>query len=122
MTTLLRALEARAAAGDPIRVGLVGAGYAGRGFANRIIRRTPGIELVAISNRTVSQAERAFCDAGLDTPGRVSSVAELDAAMRNHRPVVTDDPSLLTESPPSMKMYQLRRFRRGNARSPAPRS
>ncbi len=98
MTTLLRALEARAAAGDPIRVGLVGAGYAGRGFANRIIRRTPGIELVAISNRTVSQAERAFCDAGLDTPGRVSSVAELDAAMRNHRPVVTDDPSLLTES------------------------
>ena len=47
MSAVLRALEARAAAGDPIRVGLVGAGYAGRGFAARIIRRIPGIELVA---------------------------------------------------------------------------
>ena len=51
MSTLLRDLEARASAGDPIRVGLVGAGYAGRGFAARIIRWIPGIEIVAIANR-----------------------------------------------------------------------
>ena len=87
MTAVLRALEARAAAGDPIRVALVGAGYAGRGFAARIIRRTPGIELVAIANRTVAEAERAYREAGVDAPGHVSSAAELDVAIRNHRPV-----------------------------------
>jgi predicted homoserine dehydrogenase-like protein len=96
MTAVLRALEARAAAGDPIRVALVGAGYAGRGFAARIIRRTPGIELVAIANRTVAEAERAYREAGVDAPGHVSSAADLDVAIRNHRPVVTDDPTVLT--------------------------
>ncbi len=96
MSTLLRALEERASAGDPIRVGLVGAGYAARGFAARIIRRSPGIEIVAIANRTVSQAARAYREAGVDEPGQVGSVAELDAAIRGRRPVVTDDPTLLT--------------------------
>ena len=98
MSTLLRALEARAAAGDPIRVGLVGAGYAGRGFAARIIRRIPGIEIVAIANRTVAQAERAYRAAGADDPAHAASAAELDAAIRRHRPVVTDDPTLLTDA------------------------
>ena len=98
MSTLLRALEARAAAGDPIRVGLVGAGYAGRGFAARIIRRIPGIEIVAIANRTVAQAERAYREAGADDPAHAASAAELDAAIRRHRPVVTDDPTLLTDA------------------------
>lgn len=98
MTTVLRALEARAAAGDPIRVGLVGAGYAGRGFAARIIRRTPGIELVAIANRTIGEAERAYREAGVDSTGRVHSAADVDVAIRNHRPVVTDDPTLLTDA------------------------
>ncbi|MEW6224344.1 MAG: NAD(P)-dependent oxidoreductase [Chloroflexota bacterium] len=98
MSTLLRALEARAAAGDPIRVGLVGAGYAGRGFAARIIRRIPGIELVAIANRTVAQAERAYREAGAGDPAYAASAADLDAAIRRHRPVVTDDPTLLTDA------------------------
>lgn len=96
MSTLLRALEARAAAGNPIRVGLVGAGYAGRGFAARIIRRTPGIEIVAIANRTVSGAERAYRDAGIDAVDHAGSAADIDAAIRRRRPVVTDDPTLLT--------------------------
>ncbi len=98
MSAVLRALEARAAAGDPIRVGLVGAGYAGRGFAARIIRRTPGIELVAVANRTIGEAERAYREAGVDAPGHVASAAELDVAIRNHRPVITDDPTVLTDA------------------------
>lgn len=98
MTTVLRALEARAAAGDPIRVGLVGAGYAGRGFAARIIRRTPGVELVAVANRTIDEAARAYREAGVDAPGQVGSAADLDVAIRNHRPVITDDPTILTDA------------------------
>ncbi len=98
MTTVLRELEARAAAGNPIRVGLVGAGYAGRGFAARIIRRTPGVELVAVANRTIDEAARAYRDAGVDAPGQVGSAADLDVAIRNRRPVITDDPTILTDA------------------------
>lgn len=98
MTAVLRALEVRAAAGDPIRVGLVGAGYAGRGFAARVIRRTPGIELVAVANRTIGAAERAYRDAGVDSPGRVGSSTDLDVAIQNHQPVITDDPTVLTDA------------------------
>jgi predicted homoserine dehydrogenase-like protein len=98
MSAVLRALEARATAGDPIRVGLVGAGYAGRGFAARIIRRTPGIELVAVANRTIAEAERAYREAGVDAPGQVGSAADLDVAIRNHRPAITDDPTVLIDS------------------------
>lgn len=98
MSAILRGLEERAAAGDPIRVGLVGAGYAGRGFAARILRRTPGIELVAVANRTVAEAERAYRDGGVDEPGRVGSAADLDRAIRARRPVVTDDPTILTDA------------------------
>jgi predicted homoserine dehydrogenase-like protein len=98
MSAALRALEARAAAGDPIRVGLVGAGYAGRGFAGRTIRRVPGIEIVAIANRTIGEAERAYREAGVDAPSHVASAAELDVAIRHHRPVITDDPSVLTDA------------------------
>ena len=89
MSAVLRALEERAAAGNPIRVGVVGAGYAARGFVARMVRRTPGIRIAAISNRTVAQAERAFRDAGLDEPARVASDADLASALRAGRPAVT---------------------------------
>ncbi len=98
MSAVLRALEERVAAGDPIRVGLVGAGYAARGFANRIVRRAPGIRIVAIANRTVAEAERAYRGAGIDGFGRVDSGADLDAAIGRHQPVVTDDPTVLTDA------------------------
>jgi predicted homoserine dehydrogenase-like protein len=98
MSALLRALEARAAAGDPIRIGLVGAGYAARGFASRVIKRTPGIEIVAIANRTIAEAERAYREAGIDEVSSVDSITDLDAAIRHRRPVVTDDPTLLTDA------------------------
>jgi predicted homoserine dehydrogenase-like protein len=98
MSAVLRALEERAAAGNPIRVGLVGAGYAGRGFAARILRRTPGIELVAIANRTIEEAARAYREGGVDAPNRVDSAADVDVAIRNRRPVITDDPTALTDA------------------------
>lgn len=98
MSAVLRALQARADAGAPIRVGLVGAGYAGRGFASRVIRRTPGMQLVAVSNRTISEAERAWRDSGVDDVTAVDSAAALEAAVRAGRPAITDDPTLLTGS------------------------
>lgn len=51
------ALAERERAGKPIRVGLVGFGYAGKGFALQLLGGLPGLKLVAISNRTLSEAE-----------------------------------------------------------------
>jgi predicted homoserine dehydrogenase-like protein len=98
MSAILRGLEERAAAGRPIRIGLIGAGFAGRGFAARVLRRTPGIELVAIANRTIGEAERGYRDAGVEDVVRVDSARALEEAMAAGRPAVTDDPTVLTSA------------------------
>ncbi|HJR71747.1 MAG TPA: NAD(P)-dependent oxidoreductase, partial [Gammaproteobacteria bacterium] len=59
------ALKKRLAAGNPVRVALVAAGYMGRGIALEILRAFPGLRLVAIANRTTDQAERAYREAGV---------------------------------------------------------
>jgi predicted homoserine dehydrogenase-like protein len=93
------ALAARQAAGEPIRVGMIGAGFMGKAIAHQMIRRVPGMELVAIANRTVERADAAFRDAGRDDIAHPSSGADLDAAILQGRPAVTDDPGLLCDSP-----------------------
>lgn len=99
MSAILRALESRASAANPVRVGLVGAGFAGRGFAARVLRRTAGMHIVAIANRTIAEAERAYSDAGIEDIETVGTAADLAAAIRAGRPAITDDPTLLTGSP-----------------------
>jgi predicted homoserine dehydrogenase-like protein len=99
MSVLLRAIEERQDSGRPIRIGLVGAGYAGRGFAARVLRRQPGIELVAIANRTIAEAERAYRQGGVEQPRRVDSVAGLQAAIQAGEAAITDDPAVLTDTP-----------------------
>jgi predicted homoserine dehydrogenase-like protein len=96
VSVLLSAIEKRVEAGDPIRVGLSGAGFAGRGFVLRAVTGHPGIRVAAVANRTIEEAERAYRDAGIDSFERVSSQAEMDRAIAAGRPAVTDDPSLLT--------------------------
>src|SRR4029453_8297485 len=96
MSALLRSIEARHAAGDPIRGGLVGAGYAGRGFALAVRTGLPGFRLVAVANRTIEEAERAYRDAGVDDVVRVSTAGEMVRAIAAGRPAVTDDPGLVT--------------------------
>lgn len=93
-----RALEARAAAGDPIQVGLVGAGALGRGVARQFITAAPGQRLAAIANRTVEHGIVAWTACGTEPPVEVDDVAALDAAIRAGRPVVTTDPLVLCAS------------------------
>jgi len=93
-----RALEERARAGNPIRVGMVGAGFMGRGIALQILRSVPGIRLVAIANRDLAKARRAYEEAGADEIDEVGSEAELEAAAAAGRYAVTDDPLLLAGS------------------------
>jgi predicted homoserine dehydrogenase-like protein len=84
------ALRKREAEGRPIRVGMIGAGFMGRGLANQIINSVPGMALVAIANRTLANAERAYAEAGVE-PVRVEDASQLDTAIGNGTPAVLED-------------------------------
>jgi predicted homoserine dehydrogenase-like protein len=92
------ALKKRAAAGNPVKVGLVGAGFMARGIANQIINSVPGMALVAIANRSVENARRAYREAGLKDVRQVSSANEICDSLKRKMPVVTDDADLLCEA------------------------
>jgi predicted homoserine dehydrogenase-like protein len=95
-----RALEERHSSGKPIRVGMVGAGFMGRGIALQLIRYTQGIELVAISNRNLDKAAQAFSEAGATNISSVDGLPELEDAILHGRPAVTQDPFLLNQAGP----------------------
>jgi predicted homoserine dehydrogenase-like protein len=89
------ALEKRHQEGNPVRVGVVGAGYMGRGIALQIVTAIRGMELVAISNRTISEAERAYRQAGVESVRIVETVAQLEEAIAQGQYAITDDAMLL---------------------------
>jgi len=89
------ALKARAEAGNPIKVGVIGAGFMGRGVTNQILNSVPGMELVAISNRHLDSAKRAYQEAGVVDMHVVSTVSDLEAVIAKGQYSITDDPILL---------------------------
>jgi len=93
-----RALQERAERGEPIRVAMVGAGFMARGIANQIINSTPGMRLVAIANRHIDTARRAYVEAGVEQPTVIKNGADLDAAIEAGQAAITDDPMALCEA------------------------
>jgi predicted homoserine dehydrogenase-like protein len=85
------ALKRCAEDGKPIRVALVGAGFMGRGLTNQIVNSVPGMELVAIANRTLGNAERAYREAGLTEWEVVDDGQGVDKAVARGVPAVTED-------------------------------
>ena len=98
MIIIDRALQARAAAGNPIKVGMIGAGFMGRGIANQIVNSVPGMELVAISNRKIDAAKQAYSEAGIEDIQVVATVSELEDAIANGKYAVTEDAKLLCQA------------------------
>src|SRR5437588_10874140 len=92
------ALKARAASGKPIQVGMIGAGFMGRGIANQIINSVPGMRLAAIANRTLAQAARAYTEAGAAAPIEVTSATELDDAIGRNRYAIAEDPAVVCQA------------------------
>ena len=92
------ALARRSEANNPVRVALVGGGYMARCIALQIVSSVRGMRLVAIANRTVGKAERAFRDAGVTEVSRVSTLAELERAIEQDRHAVTDDALMLCQA------------------------
>jgi predicted homoserine dehydrogenase-like protein len=93
------ALERRQQEGNPIRIGMVGAGYMGQGMAAVIERNMLGMRVVAIANRTVDTAERAFADAGVQDCTHVADQDALTKVLALGGRAVTSDPLLLCRAP-----------------------
>jgi len=93
-----RALQSRAEAGNPIKVGMIGAGFMGRGIANQIFNSVPGMELVAIFNRSVDGAKRAYTEAGIKDVREVTTVDELEDSIAQGKYAVTEDALLLCQA------------------------
>lgn len=93
------ALRKREAAGKPIRVGMIGAGFMGSGIALQIATAVPGMTLVAIANRNPQRAIDAFAqtlEAG--TVVSADTTAAIEAAIAAGRPVVTADPAAMARA------------------------
>jgi predicted homoserine dehydrogenase-like protein len=92
------ALKEREQLGNHIRVGIVGAGFMGQGLTNQIVHSTPGMRVVAISNRQVDRAANVFHYAGLEDVAVAESQQRFDDAICASKPVVTEDAMLLARS------------------------
>jgi predicted homoserine dehydrogenase-like protein len=91
------ALKARAEAGNPVRVGLIGAGFMVQGLTNMIVNSTPGLRVVAISNRRVERALGVFRYAGLE-PHLAETASAFEDLAAGGKPIVTEDPMLICRS------------------------
>jgi predicted homoserine dehydrogenase-like protein len=89
------ALAERERRGEPVRVGLIGAGYMGRAIARQLLTSVPGMRLVAVASRSGDDAEAAFTSVGADGVARVSAAAELAAVAEGGGFAASDDPLLV---------------------------
>lgn len=92
------ALAKRQADNNPIRVAMVGAGFMARGIALQICKYTPGMELVAISNRQIEKARRVYSEAGVEGVSEVTEVSALEDNIRKGKYSITNDPFLLCDA------------------------
>jgi predicted homoserine dehydrogenase-like protein len=92
-----RALEKRAAAGQPVQVAMVGAGFMGRGIALQIITAVPGLRLAVVANRHLDEARRAYAEAGVapEDVCVVETETQLQAAIERGQYAVTGDALLV---------------------------
>ena len=95
MIVVDKALQECLATGNPVRVGMIGAGFMGRGIANQIINSVPGIELVAIANRHLEGAKRAYEEAGIEELREVETTTALEEAISQGKYAITEDAKLL---------------------------
>jgi predicted homoserine dehydrogenase-like protein len=83
---------------NPVRVGLVGAGFMGRGIVLQIANSVPGMELVAIYNRSVEGSKRAYIEAGIEDFEIVNTQAALEDRIAKGKYSITEDPFVLCKA------------------------
>lgn len=98
MIIIDNALEKLEKENKPIRVGMIGAGFQGRGVALQIIKCKKGMRLSAISNRTLEKAKSVYKQAGIKKIKVINSAKELDKAIEKNEYAVLDDAFALCEA------------------------
>jgi predicted homoserine dehydrogenase-like protein len=93
-----RALEAREERGQPIRVGMIGAGFMGQGLTNQIVNSVRGMRMSAVYNRRPERAHHVYTYAGCEDVVTAGTQRDLDDAIRRGRPVVAEDPFAICRS------------------------
>jgi predicted homoserine dehydrogenase-like protein len=81
-----------------IKVAMVGAGFMAKAVAYQLCKFSPGILLVAISNRNVDKAKLAFQSADVPDAEEVSCISDLEKNIRLGIPSVTNNPLHLTSA------------------------
>lgn len=87
-------LEKREQAGNPIRIGLWGAGEMAKGLVNQIERYTPGMQVAVIANRTLAKASEAYEYAGLE-PVECDNLQALQKCVSEGTRAITGNGELL---------------------------
>ena len=93
--SLHQRLTALAEAGEPVRVGLIGAGKFGSMFLNQV-RLTVGVHLVGIADLDVDRARQRGAETGW--PPEQLNAASMDEARGTGSTFLTDDPETLVSS------------------------
>jgi len=92
------ALQERQHQGRPIRVGLIGAGYMGRGIALQILTAVPGMTVTAIYNRHAEHARQAYINAGIDRISEAQTSHQIDQAHRSGEYAITENALAVCEA------------------------
>src|SRR5258705_6912217 len=92
------ALKAREQQGKPIRVGMVGAGFMGKGLTNQITLSVPGIRMAAVYHRRPERAQHVYRYSGFENIVMAGSQAQLDQAIRQGQPAVAEDAFMMCRS------------------------
>ncbi|MCB4809202.1 Gfo/Idh/MocA family oxidoreductase [Tamlana sp. 62-3] len=92
-------LQERELQGNPIKVGVIGAGEMAKGLINQICRYTPGMQVVAVYNRTCSKAENALLKAGVDSFKVTDSEHVFCKLIDNGDTAITNQIDLLLNEP-----------------------
>lgn len=94
-------LSEREAAGEPIRVGLIGAGRFGTMYLSQV-RNIPGVRVVGVADLDVEKAKSSFSRVGWPEEDLVSSTAELapgkTAVVSDAMELIDEDLDVLVEA------------------------
>lgn len=93
-----KALEARAEEGNPIKIAILGGGFMAQGLTNQIVNSVPAMNMVAIYSRKPQKAIHVLNYSGLQDPIEAVTQSQLDDAIRDGKPVFTQDVMLIARS------------------------
>lgn len=98
MIIIDNALRFREDIDNPIKVGVIGAGFMSVGLINQIEKYTPGMKAVVICNRTLERATKCYQKAGVFDAEVCNNHQQIDDNILANKYSICDDPETLCEA------------------------